>query len=86
VTNLADVGEMLKQARSDAGLSQKDLAERAGVARTTLARMETLARGDMSVAVLVRLLEAAGYDLRIVKRGHARTLDDVLKEQKQSGA
>jgi transcriptional regulator with XRE-family HTH domain len=77
---------MLKQARSDAGLSQKDLAERAGVARTTLARMETLARGDMSVAVLVRLLEAAGYDLRIVKRGHARTLDDVLAEQKQSGA
>jgi transcriptional regulator with XRE-family HTH domain len=77
---------MLKQARSDAGLSQKDLAERAGVARTTLARMETLARGDMSVAVLVRLLEAAGYDLRVVKRGHARTLDDVLKEQKQSGA
>ncbi|WP_434667931.1 helix-turn-helix transcriptional regulator [Paraburkholderia sp. A3BS-1L] len=86
MTNLADVGEMLKQARSDAGLSQKDLAERAGVARTTLARMETLARGDMSVAVLVRLLEAAGYDLRIVKRGHARTLDDVLAEQKQSGA
>jgi transcriptional regulator with XRE-family HTH domain len=77
---------MLKQARSDAGLSQKDLAERAGVARTTLARMETLARGDMSVAVLVRLLEAAGYDLRVIKRGHARTLDDVLKEQKQSGA
>ncbi|WP_395071005.1 helix-turn-helix domain-containing protein [Paraburkholderia silvatlantica] len=86
MTNLADVGEMLKQARSDAGLSQKDLAERAGVARTTLARMETLARGDMSVAVLVRLLEAAGYDLRAVKRGHARTLDDVLTEQKQSGA
>ncbi|HKR43000.1 helix-turn-helix transcriptional regulator [Paraburkholderia azotifigens] len=86
MTDLADVGEMLKQARSDAGLSQKDLAERAGVARTTLARMETLARGDMSVAVLVRLLEAAGYDLRVVKRGHARTLDDVLKEQKQSGA
>jgi hypothetical protein len=40
----------------------------------------------MSVAVLVRLLEAAGYDLRIVKRGHVRTLDDVLTEQKQSGA
>lgn len=86
MTNLADVGEMLKQARSDAGLSQKDLAERAGDAHTTLARMETLARGDMSVAVLVRLLEAAGYDLRAVKRGHARTLDDVLTEQKQSGA
>ncbi|SAK53514.1 XRE family transcriptional regulator [Caballeronia temeraria] len=85
MTTLADIGEMLKDARRAAGLSQKELAERAGVARTTLARMETLARGDMSVSALVRLLEAAGYDLRAVKRGHARTLDDVLTEQRNAG-
>lgn len=84
MTTLADVGEMLKDARRDAGLSQKELAERAGVARTTLARMETLARGDMSVSALARLLEAAGYDLRVVKRGHRRTLDDVLNEQRNA--
>ncbi|WP_050455556.1 helix-turn-helix domain-containing protein [Candidatus Burkholderia verschuerenii] len=69
----------------EAGLSQKELAERAGIARTTLARMETLARGDMSASALVRLFEAAGYDLRAVKRGHARTLDDVLIEQRRAG-
>lgn len=86
MTSLADVGGMLKEARREAGLSQTDLAERAGVSRTTLARMETLARGDMSVSALVRLLEAAGYDLRATKRGHSRTLDDVLSEQKQAGA
>ncbi|SAK57230.1 DNA-binding protein [Caballeronia catudaia] len=85
MTTLADIGEMLKDARRVAGLSQKELAERAGIARTTLARMETLARGDMSVSALVRLLEAAGYDLRTVKRGHARTLDDVLTEQRKAG-
>ncbi|MFP3707860.1 helix-turn-helix transcriptional regulator [Paraburkholderia sp. SIMBA_009] len=84
MTTLADVGEMLKEARREAGLSQKELAERAGVARTTLARMETLARGDMSVSALARLLEAAGYDLRVVKRGHRRTLDDVLNEQRHA--
>lgn len=84
MTTLADVGEMLKDARRDAGLSQKELAERAGVARTTLARMETLARGDMSVSALARLLEAAGYDLHVVKRGHRRTLDDVLSEQRNT--
>jgi hypothetical protein len=61
------------------------LAERAGIARTTLARMETLARGDMSVSALVRALEAAGYDLRVVRRGHTRTLDDVLAEQRNGG-
>lgn len=61
------------------------MAERAGVARSTLARMETVARGDMSVSALVRLLEAAGYDLKVVKAGHLRTLDDILAEQRQRG-
>ncbi|WP_322051510.1 helix-turn-helix transcriptional regulator [Paraburkholderia bannensis] len=85
MTTLADVANMLREARREAGLSQKDLAERAGLARTTLTRMETLARGDMSVSALVRLLEAAGFDLRVVKRGHGRTLDDVLAEQRTAG-
>lgn len=86
MTTLSDVGEMLKEARSTAGLSQRELAERAGIARTAVARMETLARGDMSVSVLVRLLEATGYDLRMVQCGHQRTLDDVLAERRKTGA
>jgi hypothetical protein len=53
------------------------------VSRTTLARMETLARGDMSVSVLLKLLEAAGYDVKVVKVGHQRTLEDILAEQRQ---
>jgi len=82
MTTLADVADMLREARSGMGLSQEALARRAGVSRTTVARMETVARGDMSVSALVRLLEAAGYDLRAVKQGHARTLDDILAEQR----
>jgi transcriptional regulator with XRE-family HTH domain len=82
MTTLADVSDMLKDARRETSLSQQELANRAGVARTTVARMETLAKGDMSVSVLVRLLEAAGYDLKIVAHGHGRTLDDILAEQR----
>jgi hypothetical protein len=37
----------------------------------------------MSVSALVRLLDAAGYALKEVKRGHIRTLDDILAEQRQ---
>lgn len=73
MSNLFDVAAMLKQARSEAHLSQEALASRAGVSRSTVARMETMAKGDMSVSVLVRLLEAAGYDLKLVKAGHLRT-------------
>ena len=86
MSTLADVAALLKSARTEAGLSQAALATRARVSRTTLARMETLARGDMSVSKLVQLLEAAGYDLKAVKLGHVRTLEDVLAEQRLPSA
>ncbi len=82
MTSLYDVSAMLKQARRDANLSQEAIASRAGVSRSTVARMETLAKGDMSVSALVRLLEAAGYDLKLVKAGHERTVEDILAEQR----
>ncbi|TCQ83180.1 MULTISPECIES: helix-turn-helix transcriptional regulator [Rahnella] len=86
MTTLYNVAEMLKTARIEADLSQAELAEKAGVSRVTVVRMETLAKGDMSVSILVRLLEAAGYDLRAVKIGHVRTLDDILLEQRNGEA
>ena len=83
MTTLSDLALMLRNARQEAGLSQTELARRAGVARTTVARMENLAKADMSVSVLVRLLEAAGYDLKTIKLGHTRTVEDILAEQRQ---
>jgi transcriptional regulator with XRE-family HTH domain len=83
MTTLLDIAEMLKSARCEARLSQDELARRAGVARTTVTRMENLAKGDMSVSALVRLLEAAGYDLKLAKPGHARTVEDILAEQRR---
>ena len=83
MTTLADIADMLKWVRHDTGLSQTEIALRAGVARTTVARMETLAKGDMSVSALVRLLDAAGYDLKPIKRGHTRTIEDILAEQRK---
>jgi transcriptional regulator with XRE-family HTH domain len=86
MTTLTEVAEQLKQARKEAGLSQAELAIRAGLNRLTVGRMENLANGDMSVSALVRLLAAAGYDLKVVKAGHSRTLDDILAEQRSGEA
>lgn len=86
MSNLADVATQLKAARLAAGLTQAELARRARVSRVTVARMETVAKGDMSVSVLVRLLQAAGYDFRAVKVGATRTLEDILAEQRSGEA
>jgi transcriptional regulator with XRE-family HTH domain len=83
MTTLADIASLLRVARREAGLSQTALAQRAGVSRATVARMETLAKGDMSLSALLRLLEAAGYDLRPVKQGYVRTVEDILAEQRR---
>ena len=32
----------------------------------------------------LRLLAAAGYDMKVVKAGHVRTLKDILAEQRAS--
>jgi transcriptional regulator with XRE-family HTH domain len=83
MTTLADIAEQLKGARRQAGLTQQQLAERAGLNRLTVGRMENLTHGDMSVAALLRLLEASGFDLKVVKAGHSRTVEDILAEQRR---
>lgn len=75
VLTLEDVAHRLRQLRKAASLSQQQLAELAGVTRSTVSRMETVAKDDMSLKVVLRLLGAAGYELRAVKRGHDGAAD-----------
>ena len=80
---LAEVGQALQQARLQKRFTQEELAHRAEVSRVTLSRMETAAKTDMSLAALLRLARALDYELRLVERGHQRTLLDVLAEQQR---
>jgi transcriptional regulator with XRE-family HTH domain len=81
--NLADVADALQQARLKKRLTQQDLSQRAGLSRVTISRMETAAKGDMSVRALLGLALALGYEIKLVERGHQRTLIDVLTEQQR---
>jgi transcriptional regulator with XRE-family HTH domain len=56
-------GALLKRARTQAGLSQRDLAARAGTGQSAIAAYESGAR-QPSLPTLLRLLDAAGLDLR----------------------
>lgn len=60
---------LLREARARAGLSQRALAERAGVAQSEIARIEN-GRQEPGFARLEHLLRAAGYDMKIELRPH----------------
>jgi predicted nucleotidyltransferase/DNA-binding XRE family transcriptional regulator len=62
---MADLAGLIRDARVDAGLSQKRLAERAGTSQPALARYET-GSAQPSIATLERLLAACGRRLELV--------------------
>lgn len=57
-------GNLIKLARGDAGLSQRELARRAGTSQATLSAYEA-GRKSPSLDTLARIVRAAGSDLRI---------------------
>jgi transcriptional regulator with XRE-family HTH domain len=69
---------LLRYARLKAGLSQSELAERAGVARTMVSAYER-DRRQATLPTLMRLLKAAGFELRIELVPYDDH-DDVLRE------
>lgn len=71
---------LVRRARQLAGLSQSELARRSGVAAPTISAYEA-GRRDPTVTSLLRLLDAAGFDLALQEseRVHGgRRLDQVL--------
>lgn len=58
-----DPGQLVRDARSRAGISQRELAARAGTSQSVVARVES-GQTRPSSETLNRLLEAAGFELR----------------------
>ena len=71
---------LLGEARRRAGVTQRELARRAGTAQSVVARIER-GQTDPSMATLSRLLAAAGFevrtDLRALGVAETHMLDDV---------
>lgn len=62
--DISNIGSVLAQARRQAGLSQRDLAQRAGTSQPAIARLEQ-GRASPTFATLERLAAAAGFALRV---------------------
>jgi transcriptional regulator with XRE-family HTH domain len=66
------LGTTLRRARIDAGLTQRELAVRAGTSQATVSAYES-GRKQPSLATAQRLLDHAGVELRPVTRPGRRT-------------
>jgi transcriptional regulator with XRE-family HTH domain len=72
---------LLRLARDRTGLTQSALAARAGVAQQSISAYET-GRKEPTLPTLVRLLAAAGLEMRIRLEpisDHDRSLDEMLE-------
>ena len=74
---------LLREARERAGLTQAELAERSGVAQSTISAYES-GRRDPGWRVLMKLVDAAGYGLTLRGRTPSpeeagRTLFDAMQ-------
>ena len=77
-------GDLIREARRRAGLSQAELARRSGISRPTVNAYER-GRREPGVDALATLLDAAGYRLALTEairypdaRVAARDLEDLL--------
>ncbi len=66
-----DLGQALKRARKQRGLTQIALAERANVARGVLQKLES-GRGAVTLDTVLKLLHTLSLDLIVESRGGTR--------------
>jgi len=63
------LGLRLHRLRERAGLTQAELSERSGVARSIIANLERGARSNMTLGNAMRLADALGVSLDLLARG-----------------
>jgi len=65
---LSELGEKIREKRKESGLTQAQLAQKAGLSRTTLSKLENGYFGNISVATLDNILSALGLCIELKPR------------------
>jgi transcriptional regulator with XRE-family HTH domain len=80
---LPDLGNAIAKRRKAMGLSQKVLAGKAGVGRSTLDALENARLGELGFVKVARILAALGLQLKLQETGSNRpTLEGMLEENR----
>lgn len=75
-------GELIKSLREEKGISQRVLADRARVNRSTLRRIEA-GKTSGDIATMERVLEYLGYELEALDREGQRVSLEELQARQQ---
>ncbi|QJE74691.1 helix-turn-helix domain-containing protein [Aerophototrophica crusticola] len=84
--DLERVGERIAERRRALGLTQPELARRAGVGRSTLAALEGGKLAELGFNKVALLLCALGLDLAVVTANHGRPTLEMLREEQARDA
>lgn len=82
MNSLAEVGKRVASARRDKGLTQLELAKKAGVSRPTIDLLENGRATEIGYSKLTRILAVLSLEFRLRPVSTQRpTLDELLKEE-----
>jgi predicted transcriptional regulator len=76
---ISTAGELLREVRNQARMSQRDLAWQAGTAQSVVARIEN-GQNSPTLDTFQKLLAAAGFELRAEARRRPQVDADTLDE------
>jgi len=81
---LRSLGPQIALRRKDLGLSQSDLARKAGISRATLDALENGRSGELGFTKVANILSALGLELRVHEANLQKrpTLDELLEEDR----
>ena len=80
---LPDLGNAIAIRRKAMGLSQKVLAGKAGVGRSTLDALENGRLGELGFVKVARIMAALGLELQLQETGSNRpALEELLEENR----
>lgn len=74
---MTQLGILIKNLRKQAGLSQRDLAQRHGMSRATISGIENDTIPEVGFRKVAAILEGLGYELTATPKRRRKTLDEL---------
>ena len=75
------IGNQVREARNEKGLTQAALANEAGISRTTLSLLESGKMQELGIRKVIRLLDRLGLELTTRPAGAPPTLEEIRGER-----